>query len=188
MRHGRSLLKLSRKTKPRYRLLRNLVTCLVQHERLRTTKAKAKAMRGFADKMVTLGKATHLTPERKRVLLGSFLYTTAAVDKLIQELVPRLWACKGNYAVIRHDGRRRGDGAEMAVIQYKDNPYELYEQELAQESIQSKVPEFTLKILRQEQGFFQNALETMQDAQQKEFFLRQLDRVARELALKQAKP
>ena len=181
MRHGKNLLKLSRKTKPRYRLLRNLVTSLLEHERIRTTQAKAKAMRKFADRMITLGKKTHLTPERKRVLLGAFLYSNVAIDKVVNELVPRFINTNGNYTKLRKDGCRRGDGARMAIIQYKENPYDLYEQQLKESAPTAKLPEFTLRILREEKTAFQSILETLEDTTKKPFFERQIARVDQEI-------
>jgi len=186
MRHGKTLVKLSRPCKKRRHLLRNLVTSLVEHERICTTRAKARAMRKLADRVITLAKKPHLTEERKRVLLGGILYNQSAVDKVVDELSLRYHQQPGNYSRIRHEKYRRGDGAKMSVIQYRDNPYEVYENEIRSTKPIAKVPEFTLKLLREEVSFLEETLENLktqgtQDNSKQSFLEKQIDRANREL-------
>jgi large subunit ribosomal protein L17 len=207
MKHGRKLLKLSRSSKSRKHLFRQLTTFLIQHERIRTTSAKARATRRFADRIITLAKKTNITPERKRILLQARLSSNVAVDKVLKELMPRFGDQAGNYSYIRPDGWRKGDGAQMSILQYKGNPYEQYEKELELANPSAKLPEFTYKILKQEEQLFsgklldaQNRLEaakmqeitpslaktTPQAKKELEknvkFFMEKLDRVRRELS------
>lgn len=186
MRHGDRLLKLSRKTKPRMRLLRNLVTSLVEHDRIVTTKAKARAMRGLADKIITISKNPKLNLEDKKRRLGAILYKKQAIERVITELLPRYETKAGNYTVTRHSGYRKGDGAKLSVVEYHNNEYFLYEQSEKAKDVLSTIPQFTVKILREEASFFKEAIENVKaenDERKKKFFEKQLDRVQRELSL-----
>jgi large subunit ribosomal protein L17 len=186
MRHGDRLLKLSRKSKPRRHLLRNLVTSLVTHERIITTKAKARAMRGLADKLVSISKNQKINLEEKKKRLGAILNTREAVEKVINDLMPRYENKNGNYTVTRHHGYRKGDGAKLSVVEYHGNNYYLYEEEQKKDLDVNKIPEFTIKVLREEASFFKNAIENVKNENQEnkvKFFERQLDRVQRELNL-----
>lgn len=186
MRHGDRLLKLSRTTKPRMRLLRNLVTSLVEHDRIVTTQAKARAMKGLADKLVSIAKNPKLNLEDKKKRLGAILYKKEAVERVITELLPRYEAKAGNYTISRHLKYRKGDCAKMSIIEYHNNNYFLYEQEETKKGIFSKVPEFTVKVLREEASFFKQSIENVKkenDEQKAKFFEKQLDRVQRELSL-----
>lgn len=186
MRHGKRLLKLGKKSKPRRRLLRNLVTSLVEHERIITTRAKARAMCGLADKVISIAKKSNLTLEQRKKWLMGILYRKDAVDKVINDLLPRYEAKPGNYTIARHSGYRKGDNAKMSIVEYHGNNYFLYEQEGQKDTYRGKYPEFTLKVLREESSFFTEALEkakTSPDGAEKQKFLeRQLERVQRELA------
>lgn len=187
MKHGDRLLKLSRKTKPRQRLLRNLVTSLVEHERIITTPAKARAMRGLADKVITIAKRANVSLERKKVLLNGILYRRDVVDKVINELLPRFENKAGNYTVVRHHGYRKGDGAKLSVVEYHGNNYYVYEQEAKKDKIESNYPSFTIKILREEASFFTKAIENVKadsdTDNKKKFFEKQLLRAQRELSV-----
>lgn len=187
MRHGDRLLKLSRKSKPRMRLLRNLVTSLVEHERIITTKAKARAMKGLADRLITIAKRANVSLERRKVLLNGILYRRSTVDKVINELLPRFENRPGNYSISRHHGYRKGDGAKLSIVEYHGNNYYVYEQDARKDSLESKYPEFTIKILREEASFFKEAIENVKadpdSTNKKKFFEKQLVRVQRELSL-----
>ena len=187
MRHGDRLLKLSRKTKPRGRLLRNLVTSLVEHERLITTKAKARAMRGLADKVITLAKRSYMPLEKRKRILRGILYSKNAVDKVINELLPKYENKNGNYTIVRHHGYRKGDCAKLSLIEYHGNNYYQHEKDIKDNSIESKIPEFTIKILREEASFFKEAIDNVKQnpdtENKKKFFERQLERCQRELGL-----
>ena len=85
MRHGRKTVKLQRRQDHRDALLANLVVSLVEHEQIKTTLAKAKAVRPFAEKMVTLGKRGDV--HARRIALG-YLHSKPAVSKLFAQIAP----------------------------------------------------------------------------------------------------
>lgn len=204
MPHGRHLVKLGRTWQSRLHVLRNLATALIEHQRIRVTPARARAVRGLADRLITLAKKPHLTDIRKRQLLSGILYSKSAVDKVMTDLLPRYKDKWGNYTRVRRDGWRRGDGSDMSIIEYRGNPYELYEKETDREKTIAKLPDFEFKLLGQELALYESRLgmvqQTLQQLQQAsstkspseelkmkrsqdqiKFFERQIDRVKREL-------
>jgi len=114
MRHLNAGWKLGRNTSHRRALLRNLVTSLIVEERMVTTVAKAKALRPWAEKMITLGKAETLHARRQA---GAFLKTPASIKKVFDTLSARFMGRSGGYVRITHLGWRVGDGAEMALVE-----------------------------------------------------------------------
>ncbi len=118
MRHGRKTIKLQRRQDHRDALLSNLVVSLIEHEQVKTTLAKAKAVRPFAEKMVTLGKRGDL--HARRTVLGYLTNNKPAVSKLFGEIAPAAAARKGGYTRITKLGRRQTDSAEMAFIEWVD--------------------------------------------------------------------
>jgi large subunit ribosomal protein L17 len=114
MRHRNYGRKLSRNTEHRRALLRNLVTSLILEERIETTVAKAKAARGIAERMITLGKRGDGNARR---LAESYCMTRAAVKKLFDDVAKRFEKRQGGYTRIVLTGWRRGDGAETAVLE-----------------------------------------------------------------------
>jgi large subunit ribosomal protein L17 len=114
MRHRNYGKKLSRNTEHRRALLRNLVTSLIQRERIRTTVAKAKAARPLAEWMITLAKRGDLAARREA---ASYLLEPSAVKFLFDELAKRYATRKGGYTRLVHAGWRRGDGADLAVLE-----------------------------------------------------------------------
>lgn len=114
MRHRVSGKKLRRDTAHRRALLRNLVTSLLDKERVRTTLAKAKATRPLAEKMITLAKRDTLHARRQAL---SFIFKKEVVRKLFEELGPRFSERPGGYTRIVKIGPRAGDGAERAMIE-----------------------------------------------------------------------
>ncbi|WP_407271419.1 50S ribosomal protein L17 [Radiobacillus sp. PE A8.2] len=112
--------KLGRTTDQRMALLRNLATDLIIHERLETTEAKAKELRSVVDKMITLGKRGDLHARRQA---AAFLYNVEAneneyaVQKLFSDIAARYDERQGGYTRVLKLGPRRGDGAEMAIIE-----------------------------------------------------------------------
>jgi large subunit ribosomal protein L17 len=114
MRHRYSGRKLGRTTAHREMLLRNLATSLVEKERIRTTVAKAKEVRPLAEKMITLGKAGTLAARRRALAV---LLKEDAVTRLFDTVAPRFAERSGGYTRIVKLGPRKGDGAEMAVIE-----------------------------------------------------------------------
>jgi large subunit ribosomal protein L17 len=117
MKHGRKTIKLQRKQDHRDALLMNLVISLIEHRRIRTTLAKAKAVRPFAEKMVTLGKAGTLHARRNAV---SYLRHKNVVKKLFEEIAPASKDRAGGYTRITKLGQRRSDSAPMAYIEWVD--------------------------------------------------------------------
>ncbi|MBI2860078.1 MAG: 50S ribosomal protein L17 [Chloroflexi bacterium] len=114
MRHKISGRKLDRPTGHRIAMFRNMVTDLLDHEKLITTEAKAKEVRGMAEKMITLGKAGGLHSYRQAL---TFLYDKKVADKLFTELAPRYAERHGGYTRIIKLGPRLGDGASMAKLE-----------------------------------------------------------------------
>ena len=114
MRHRKKGRQLGRQTKHRGALFRNLVTSLLDQERIETTGAKAKEIRGFTDRMITLGKQGTL-PARRRAL--SFLRSKAVVSKLVSDVATRFKDRPGGYTRIVKTRRRIGDAAEMVAIE-----------------------------------------------------------------------
>ena len=114
MRHRKAGRKLGRSSGHRKALYRNLITELFRHERIKTTEAKAKAIRPLAEKLITLGKRGDLHARR---LAAARLNDPLVVKKLFDELAPRYEDRPGGYTRILKLGRRQGDGAEMAIIE-----------------------------------------------------------------------
>lgn len=114
MRHQVHGKKLNRSSGHRKALYRNLVQSLVEHERITTTLAKAKAVRPVAEQLISRAKKQDLSARRAVI---SFLPTTTAADKLYTVLAPRFAERPGGYTRIIKVGRRVGDGVEMAVLE-----------------------------------------------------------------------
>jgi large subunit ribosomal protein L17 len=114
MRHRVKGKKLRRDTAHRRALLRNLVTSFLEKERIRTSLAKAKAARPLAEKMITLAKRNTLHARRQA---ARFIFGKVVVKKLFSELGPRFSERPGGYTRIVKIGPRRGDGADMAMLE-----------------------------------------------------------------------
>lgn len=128
MNHRRNQRKLSRTSSHRKALLRNMVTSLLEHEAIRTTDAKAKELRGVAEKMITLGKRGTLHARRQALATIRSKEVTA---KLFDELAGRYSQRAGGYTRIVKLGRRPGDAAPMAMIELVDRTNEKSRQESA---------------------------------------------------------
>jgi large subunit ribosomal protein L17 len=115
MRHLNSGRKLNRTQSHRKALFRNLVLSLIRHGRITTTDAKAKELRRFADKMVTLGKQGDLSARR---MAFAFMQSRDAVKKLFDEIAPQFNERPGGYTRIVKFERRRGDAAPLSVIEF----------------------------------------------------------------------
>ena len=113
MRHKIAGRKLGRSTGHRKAMFRNLVTDLLDYEKITTTEAKAKEVRGLAEKMITLGKDGSL-PSRRRAL--SFLMDKKVAEKLFDELATKYAERPGGYTRIIKLGPRLGDGAAMVQL------------------------------------------------------------------------
>ncbi len=114
MRHRNYGKKLSRNTEHRRALLRNLVTSLILRERIETTVAKAKAARPLAEHMITLGKRGDLHARR---LAAGYLLDSGAVSALFGDIAKRYASRAGGYTRIVRSGWRKGDGADLAVLE-----------------------------------------------------------------------
>ncbi len=112
--HGR---KLGRTTAHRKALFRNQLTALFTHERIVTTVPKAKELRPIAERMVTLAR-TGTLPARRKVL--TMVPDKDVVRRLFDEIAPRFMERPGGYTRIVRLGNRRGDGAELALIEFVD--------------------------------------------------------------------
>src|SRR5271170_5069226 len=121
MRHQRNTPKLGRKEGHRKSLLANQVCSLIEHSRIRTTLAKAKAVRPFAEKMITLGKRGDLHARR---VAFSFLRQKEAVRKLFAELAASASGRQGGYCRVVKLGPRQSDSAPMAYLEFVDRPTE----------------------------------------------------------------
>jgi large subunit ribosomal protein L17 len=106
--------KLGRPTDHRLALFRNLVTDLLRYEKVITTEAKAKEVRGLADKMITLGKRGDLAARRRAL---GYVYDKKVVAKVFDELGPRYSDRRGGYTRLIKVAPRVGDGAHMAQLQ-----------------------------------------------------------------------
>ena len=95
-------------------MFRNLVTDLLGYEKLTTTEAKAKEVRGLAEKMITLGKAGDLSSRRQAL---SFIIDKKVVNKLFTDLAPRYAERHGGYTRIIKLGSRLGDGAAIVQLE-----------------------------------------------------------------------
>ncbi len=114
MRHRIAGRKLSRPTAHRWALYRNLVTDLFRYEKIVTTEAKAKEVRGLAEKMITLGKEGSLSSRRRAL---AFVTDKKLVDKIFNQLAPRYAERPGGYTRLVKIGPRLGDGAPMAQLE-----------------------------------------------------------------------
>jgi len=106
--------KLGRATDHRLALFRNLVTDLLRYEKIITTEAKAKEVRGLADRVITLGKRGDLSARRRAM---GYLYDKKIVEKLFDQLGPRYAQRPGGYSRVVKLGPRQGDGARMAQLE-----------------------------------------------------------------------
>lgn len=115
MRHQRVMKKFGRSMEHRKALMKSLVTNLILAESIKTTLPKAKQARKDAEKMVTIARKGNLSARR---LAASRLQQPAAVKKLFDKIVPAMEGRKGGYTRILKLGTRKGDGAEMCLLQW----------------------------------------------------------------------
>ncbi len=115
MRHQRVMKKFGRSTAHRQMLMRSLVTNLILAESIKTTLPKAKEARKDADKIVTIAKKGDLSARR---LTARRLTQPAAVQKLFDTIAPAMKDRKGGYTRIVKLGTRKGDAAEMCILQW----------------------------------------------------------------------
>ena len=106
--------KLGKATDHRIAMLKNLTTQLLENDKIETTVFKAKEVRSLAEKMITLGKQNTLHTRRQAL---SFITKEDVVKKLFDEIAPKYADRNGGYTRINKLGPRRGDAAEMAIIE-----------------------------------------------------------------------
>jgi large subunit ribosomal protein L17 len=117
MRHQKKTVKLGRTAEHRKALLANQVCSLIEHQRIKTTLAKAKAVRPLAEKMVTLGKNGSLHARRTALAV---LRQKDAVKKLFEDIAPRSATRNGGYTRIIKLGQRKSDAAAVAFLEWVD--------------------------------------------------------------------
>ena len=115
MRHLKAGRKLGMDTSHRLAVLRNMVTSLIEHERIQTTDTRAKELRRLAEKMVTLGKRGDLHACR---LALRVIREKQVAKKLFEEIAPRFAQISGGYTRIIKLGRRHGDNAPVSIIEF----------------------------------------------------------------------
>ncbi|NLZ18576.1 MAG: 50S ribosomal protein L17 [Desulfobulbaceae bacterium] len=130
MRHRKVGRKLSRVTSHRIAMLRNMVTSVLEHERIVTTVPKAKEARRVVDQMITLGKRGDLHARRQAM---SYIRSKSVVAKLFDELSTQYAERQGGYTRIVRTGNRAGDSAPMAILELVDYRDELPESTEIQE-------------------------------------------------------
>jgi large subunit ribosomal protein L17 len=123
MRHRVAYRKLGRVTSHRIALLRNLATALFERERIRTTLTKAKELRPYAERLITLAKRDDDRLHARRLVLRD-IHDTAVVTKLFDSLGARYSTRAGGYTRILRLGPRKGDGAEMAIVELLGSEYQ----------------------------------------------------------------
>jgi large subunit ribosomal protein L17 len=114
LRHGDKVKKLGRTAQHRLALMRNMVTSLFEHERIRTTLAKAKESRRFADRMITFALKNDLSARRH---VARFIQDKTVLKKLFDVIGPRFVGRPGGFTRVLRLGPREGDGAEMALLE-----------------------------------------------------------------------
>ena len=117
MRHGVALKKLNRTAAHRTAMFANMAASLIKHEQITTTLPKAKELRPFVEKLVTLGKKGDLHARRQAI---SHVRDVTQVGKLFETIGPRYADRNGGYIRIMKAGYRHGDNAPMAVIEFVD--------------------------------------------------------------------
>src|SRR5215813_12247787 len=131
MRHRNANRKLSRNTSHRRALLRNLVTDFLDHGRLMTTLPKAKEVRPLAEKMITLGKRDSLHARRQ---VQAYLMRDGIAKTVFDTIAPRFSDRKGGYSRIIKLGNRKGDGADLAIIELLGSELEVKKAERAEKA------------------------------------------------------
>lgn len=117
MRHGNKVNHLGRKSGHRVALMRNLANALIKYKRINTTVAKAKALRGFIEPLIT--KSRNNTTHSRRVVF-SYLQNKESVKELFDAIAEKVGDRPGGYVRILKTGFRKGDAAEMAMIELVD--------------------------------------------------------------------
>jgi large subunit ribosomal protein L17 len=118
MRHRSKKVTLDRKTGPRKALMKGLTISLIEHEKVVTTEAKAKALRPIVERMVTTARKSDGGLSGRRIILSKLYNNKAATKKLVEVIAPRYKDRKGGYIRITKLGVRVGDGGKKAQIEF----------------------------------------------------------------------
>ncbi len=145
MRHRVAGRKLSRHTQHRELMFRNMLVSLLEHERIKTTLAKGKELRGWADKIISLGKKANLHARRQAFAL---LRNESIVKKLFDEIAPKMKDREGGYTRIYKMGWRQGDGAPLSLVELVTVP----SQERKKKSPVKKAKEVLEKVVPKKKG------------------------------------
>src|SRR5215471_5089293 len=148
MRHQKKTIKLGRTAEHRRALLANQVCALIQHQRIKTTLAKAKAVRPLAERMVTLGKNGSIHARRRALAL---LGQKSVVKKLFDDVAQRSAERNGGYTRIVKLGARKSDSARMAFIEWVDAEHIVEEKPKKEKKAKRKEPEVKPQLLEVEQ-------------------------------------
>ena len=124
MRHNRQTRRLGRNHSERKALLENLVTSLLTYQQIKTTVQKAKAAQQLADHVITLGKTDTLASHRQ---VFSFLQNHELTSKLFKEVAPRFKNRQGGYTRVLYLDRRKGDGAQLALLELTEKEIKVKE-------------------------------------------------------------
>ena len=149
MRHQKKTIKLGRTAAHRKALLANQVCSLISHQRVKTTLAKAKAVRPLAEKMVTFGKNGSIHARRMAL---STLRQKDAVKKLFDEIAPRSTERNGGYTRIVRLGQRKSDSASMAFIEWVDAAVIVEEKPAEEKKGKKKEPKAEHKEAKREES------------------------------------
>src|SRR5213075_500514 len=148
MRHQKKTIKLGRKSEHRKALLANQVCSLIEHQRIKTTLAKAKAVRPLAERMVTLGKNGSIHARR---MAFATLRQKDAVKKLFDQIAPASSERNGGYTRIIRLGQRPSDSAFMALIEWVDSPITIEEKPAEEKTAKKKEPKAEAKQPKREE-------------------------------------
>jgi len=146
MKHRVAGKSLQRNTAHRAALRKNFTVSVIKHERVVTTLAKAKALRPFVEKMITLARGTNSAEADKKTKLHrvrravSLLQDKDAVRKLFEVIGPRFASRQGGYTRILRLGPRQGDGAEMAIVELLGSEFQPGKKEKAKEAKGAEKP------------------------------------------------
>jgi large subunit ribosomal protein L17 len=121
MRHGKKGRQLGRTSEHKLALMRNMAASLFRHGRIETTEAKAKELRPFAEKLITLAKRGDLHSKRRA---ARHIHDRDVLVRLFDQIGPSVAERAGGYTRILKTGFRQGDGAETALIELVDRPVE----------------------------------------------------------------
>ena len=125
MRHKYSGRKFKRTSSHRAAMFKNMMASLIEHEEIKTTVPKAKELRGFVERLITISKVDTVA---KRRIVFSRIRSKEAVAKLFNELGPRFKERPGGYLRVLKCGYRAGDKAPMAIVQLVDKKEEVIEE------------------------------------------------------------